>query len=65
VIGRYQTKLIRPGGPWRTREQLEITAVQDVEPLKSQAPIRGPRDILRAGLEQHLCRQDAGLAEAG
>jgi putative transposase len=46
VIGLFKTELIKPGGPWRTAEQVEIATLDYVDwfnhPPAAATPQTGP-----------------------
>ena len=64
VIGLYKTELIKPGGPWRTPEQVEIATLNYVDWFNHRRLFEACGDIPPAELEQHHYRQNTGLAEA-
>jgi putative transposase len=43
VIGLYKTELIKPRGPWRTAEQVEIATLHYIDWFNRQRAIRGLR----------------------
>jgi putative transposase len=65
VIGLYKTELIKPRGPWRTAEQVEIATLHYVDWFNRQRLFEACGDIPPAELEAAYYRQNAGLAEAG
>ena len=65
VIGLYKTELIKPRGPWRTCEQVEIATLHYVDWFNHQRLYEGCGDIPPAELEAAYYRQNASLAEAG
>jgi putative transposase len=65
VIGLYKTELIKPRGPWRTAEQVEIATLHYVEWFNHRRLFETCGDIPPAELETAYYRQNAGLAEAG
>ena len=65
VIGLYKTELIKPRGPWRTCEQVEIATLHYVDWFNRQRLFEACGDIPPAELEDAYYRQNAGLAEAG
>ena len=65
VIGLYKTELIKPGGPWRTCEQVELATLHYVDWFNRQRLFEACGDIPPAELEAAYYRQNAGLAEAG
>ena len=65
VIGLFKTELIKPRGPWRTAEQVEIATLDYVDWFNNRRRYDACGDIPPAELEQHHYRQNNGLAEAG
>jgi putative transposase len=65
VIGLFKTELIKPRGPWRTAEQVEIATLHYVDWFNRQRLFEACGDIPPAELEDAYYRQNAGLAEAG
>jgi putative transposase len=65
VIGLFKTELIKPHGPWRTAEQVEIATLHYVDWFNRQRLFEACGDIPPAELEDAYYRQNAGLAEAG
>jgi putative transposase len=65
VIGLYKTELIKPRGPWRTAEQVEIATLHYVDWFNRQRLFEACGDIPPAELEAAYYRQNAALAEAG
>jgi putative transposase len=65
VIGLYKTELIKPQGPWRTAEQVEIATLHYVDWFNRQRLFEACGDIPPAELEAAYYRQNASLAEAG
>jgi transposase InsO family protein len=65
VIGLYKTELIKPQGPWRTAEQVEIATLHYVDWFNRQRLFEACGDIPPAELEAAYYRQNAALAEAG
>jgi len=65
VIGLYKTELIKPRGPWRTAEQVEIATLRYVDWFNRQRLFEACGDIPPAELEAAYYRQNADLAEAG
>jgi putative transposase len=64
VIGLFKTELIKPRGPWRTAEQVEIATLDYVDWFNNRRLFEACGDIPPAELEQHYYRQNTGLAEA-
>jgi putative transposase len=65
VIGLYKTELIKPRGPWRTAEQVEIATLHYVDWFNHQRLFEACGDIPPAELETAYYRQNTSLAEAG
>jgi len=65
VIGLYKTELIKPRGPWRTAEQVEIATLHYVDWFNRQRLFEACGDIPPAELEAAYYRQNTALAEAG
>ena len=65
VIGLFKTELIKPGGPWRTVEQVEIATLEWVDWFNHRRLFEACGDIPPAELEAAHYRQLAALAEAG
>lgn len=65
VIGLFKTELIKPRGPWRTVEQVEIATLKYVDWFNHRRLFEACGDIPPAELEQAHYRQQAALAEAG
>ena len=64
VIGLFKTELIKPGGPWRTAEQVELATLDYVDWFNHQRLFETCGDIPPAELETAYYRQNSGLAEA-
>jgi putative transposase len=64
VIGLFKTELIKPQGPWRTAEQVEIATLNYVDWFNNRRLYEACGDITPAELEDAYYRQNAGLAEA-
>jgi putative transposase len=64
AIGVFKTELIKPAGPWRTAEQVELATLHCVDWFSRQRFYEACGDILPAGLETACNRQDA-LVEIG
>jgi putative transposase len=65
VIGLFKTELIKPRGPWRTVEQVEIATLEYVDWFNHRRLFQACGDIPPAELEAAHYRQQAALAEAG
>jgi putative transposase len=65
VIGLFTTELIKPRGPWRTVEQVEIATLEYVDWLNHRRLYQACGDIPPAELEAAHYRQQAALTEAG
>jgi putative transposase len=65
VIGLYKTELIRPRGPWRTAEQVEIATLHYIDWFNRQRLFEACGDIPPAELETAYYRQNPSLTEAG
>jgi putative transposase len=65
VIGLYKTELIKPRGPWRTCEQVEIATLHYVDWFNRQRLFEACGDIPPTELETAYYRQNTSLAEAG
>jgi putative transposase len=64
VIGLYKTELIKPRGPWRTCEQVELATLHYVDWFNHQRLFEACGDIPPAELEAAYYRQNTGLPEA-
>jgi len=64
VIGLFKTELIKPGGPWRTVEQVEIATLEYIDWFNHRRLFQVCGDIPPAELEAAHYRQQAALAEA-
>ena len=64
VIGLYKTELIKPQGPWRTAEQVELATLDYIDWFNHQRLFEACGDIPPAELEAVYYRQNSGLAEA-
>jgi transposase InsO family protein len=60
-----KTELIKPRGPWRTAEHVEIAALEYVDWFNNRRLYEACGDIPPAELETAYYSQNAGLAEAG
>jgi putative transposase len=65
VIGLFKTELIKPRGPWRTVEQVEIATLEYVDWFNHRRLFEVCGDIPPAELETAHYRQHAALPEAG
>jgi putative transposase len=65
VIGLFKTELIKPGGPWRTAEQVEIATLEYVDWFNHRRLLEACGDIPPAELERAHYRHKAALAGAG
>jgi putative transposase len=66
VIGLFKTELTKPGGPWRTVEQVEIATLEYVDWFNHRRLFEACGDIPPAELEDAYYRHNhAALAEAG
>jgi putative transposase len=64
VIGLYKTELIKPRGPWRTAEQVEVATLEYVDWFSQRRLYEACGDIPPAELEAAHYRQNAALTEA-
>jgi putative transposase len=65
VIGLFKTELIKPRGPWRTAEQVELATLEYVDWFNHRRLYEACGDIPPAELETAYYRQNAALTEAG
>ena len=65
VIGLFKTELIKPGGPWRTAEQVELATLDYVDWYNYRRLFETCGDIPPVELETAYYRQNTSLAEAG
>jgi putative transposase len=65
VIGLYKIELIKPRGPWRTAEQVEIATLEYVDWFNHQRLCEACGDIPPAEFETAYYRHNVALAEAG
>ena len=65
MIGLFKTESIRPGGPWRTAEQVEIATLGYVDWFNHHRLYEACGDIPPAELEAAHYRHTTALAEAG
>ena len=64
VIGLFKTELIKPRGPWRTAEQVELATLEYVDWFNHRRLYEACGDIPPAELEDAYYRQKDSLAEA-
>lgn len=64
VIGLFKTELIKPGGPWRTAEQVELATLSYVDWFNHRRLYETCGDVPPAELEDAYYRHNSGLAEA-
>jgi putative transposase len=65
VIGLFKTELIKPRGPWRTVEQVEIATLEYIDWFNHRRLFKACGDIPPAELETAHYRQRVALTEAG
>ncbi len=65
VIGLFKTELIKPRGPWRTVEQVEIATLEYVDWFNHRRLFSTCGDVPPAELEAAHYRHRVALAEAG
>lgn len=65
VIGLLKTELIKPGGPWRAVEQVEIATLEYVDWFKHRRLFQACGELPPAELEAAHHRHTPALAEAG
>jgi putative transposase len=65
VIGLFKTELIKPRGPWRTAEQVEIATLEYVDWFNHRRLYQACGDIPPAELEAAYYSQNTALTEAG
>jgi len=65
VIGLYKTELIKPCGPWRTAEQVEVATLDWADWYNHRRLFESCGDIPPAELEDVYYRHNTALAEAG
>jgi putative transposase len=65
VIGLFKTELIKPGGPWRNAEQVEIATLEYVDWFHHRRLYETCGDIPPAELEAAYYSHNTSLAEAG
>ena len=64
VIGLFKTELIKPNGPWRTAEQVELATLNYVDWFNNRRLYEACGDIPPAELETAYYCQNSSLAEA-
>ena len=64
VIGLFKTELIKPRGPWRTADQVEIATLDYVDWFNHRRLYQVGGDLPPAELEAAYYRQNAALTEA-
>ena len=64
MIGLFKTELIKPRGPWRSPEQVEIATLGYVDWFNNRRLYEACGDIPPEELGDAYYRQNAGLAEA-
>ena len=64
VIGLFKTELIKPRGPWRTAEQVEIATLEYTDWFNHRRLYEACGDIPPAELETAYYRQNSSLPEA-
>jgi transposase InsO family protein len=64
VIGLFKTELIKPRGPWRTAEQVELATLEYVDWFNHRRLYEACGDIPPAELEDAYYRQNNCLTEA-
>jgi putative transposase len=65
VIGLFKTELIKPRGPWRTAEQVEIATLEYTDWFNHRRLYEACGDIPPAELETAYYSQNTALAGAG
>jgi putative transposase len=65
VIGLFKTELIKPRGPWRTVEQVEIATLEYVDWFNHRRLFQACGDVPPVELEAAHYRQHAALTEVG
>jgi putative transposase len=65
VIGLFKTEQIKPRGPWRTAEQVELATLEYVDWFNHRRLYGACGDIPPAELDAAYYRQNAALTEAG
>jgi putative transposase len=65
VIGLFKTELIKPRGPWRTAEQVELATLEYVDWFNHRRIYEACGDIPPAELEAAYYSQNAALTGVG
>jgi putative transposase len=65
VIGLFKTELIKPHGPWRTTDQVELATLDYIDWYNHRRLYQTCGDIPPAELETAYYRQNTSLAQAG
>ena len=65
IIGLFKTELIKPRGPWKTVEQVELATLDYVDWFNNQRLLEINGDIPPVELEAAYYRHNSDLAEAG
>ena len=65
MIGLFKTELIKPRGPGRTAEQVEIATLEWIDWFNHRRLYQACGDIPPADLETAYYRQNTALTEAG
>ena len=65
MIGLFKAELIKPRGPWRTAEQVELATLEYVDWFNHRRLYEACGDIPPAELEAAYYSQNAVLTEAG
>jgi putative transposase len=65
VIGLFKTELIKPRGPWRTAEQVELATLEYVDWFNHRRLYEACGDIPPAELKTAYYSQNAVLTKAG
>ena len=65
VIGLFKTELIKPRGPWRTAEQVELATLEYVDWFNQRRLYQACGDIPPAELEAAYYRQNTALTKVG
>jgi putative transposase len=65
TIGLYKTELIKPRGPWKTADQVEVATLEWIDWYNHHRLHQACGDIPPAELETAHHRRQAALAEAG
>jgi putative transposase len=64
IIGLFKTELIKPSGPWRTVEQVEIACLEYIDWFNHRRLFEACGDIPPVELEAAHHRQHTALGEA-